>query len=380
MALKQLIFGLLAFVCIRGSEKSFMTKIKGTGSEQFFKAFFKEISNDKPHKFAVFEMNAGLVNGTLEIPVASWQVREFNFAFGHEDVKKSVELQGEDQDQDQGQKKSITFDDIVSAIESYFKQYNPKSTKEGPNRFKLNELGAYIALWMKELYRFMEDDSRKRECAHLLATIGRRLLYKMTLKDQKELLKSVLAKPFNGPMFHEYHHELIGWHPMPIRCPAAYEEQKMLVAALIDKGVTPYVISKMPKLYLEAMIEHSKLKIELQHTFGSITEAEIHGKGEDDVMADVLLGKVQAADGEGKMKIIEAKLEGRTADFASGASMSDFEMINHVLKKGGFALLQQDGTLEEELINLVEATNKNDKNIKQAHIQKVNWEGAKWAL
>lgn len=295
-------------------------------------------------------------------------------------VPKSVELQGEDQDQDQGQKKSITFDDIVSAIESYFKQYNPKSTKEGPNRFKLNELGAYIALWMKELYRFMEDDSRKRECAHLLATIGRRLLYKMTLKDQKELLKSVLAKPFNGPMFHEYHHELIGWHPMPIRCPAAYEEQKMLVAALIDKGVTPYVISKMPKLYLEAMIEHSKLKIELQHTFGSITEAEIHGKGEDDVMADVLLGKVQAADGEGKMKIIEAKLEGRTADFASGASMSDFEMINHVLKKGGFALLQQDGTLEEELINLVEATNKNDKNIKQAHIQKVNWKGAKWAL
>lgn len=88
MALKQLIFGLLAFVCNRGSEKSFMTKIKGTGSEEFFEAFFKEISNDKPHTFAVFEMNAGLVNGTLEIPVAAWQVREFYFAFGHEDVKK----------------------------------------------------------------------------------------------------------------------------------------------------------------------------------------------------------------------------------------------------------------------------------------------------
>lgn len=142
MALKLLIFALLLVVCNGDSEEPFMTMIEGTGSEKFFKAFFEEINNNEPNKIAIFVLEDALFTGNLELPVVNWQVREFNFAFKHTDVKKVFGFKNAHERRDcvpenvNFENDIMTFDKLVSEIERLFKKHDRRYER---NRRKQTE-------------------------------------------------------------------------------------------------------------------------------------------------------------------------------------------------------------------------------------------------
>ncbi|CCI47314.1 unnamed protein product [Albugo candida] len=423
MAIKHLIFGLLPFVCNGDSERDLLNKIKGTGSENFFKGVFKRSSNDKANKYAAFAMDYTIVNGSLLLPVLALQVRDFYFAFDHDDVedvfgfktaeKKSICVPKQLK---YNERESIPLRDIVSGINDIFFKYQPKSKSKSKSKSesrsklklksrsksksksKLNtklkpksktkellrndrqKFGAYVGVWQRAVYEFMEDLSRIDECVYLAATVGHRLLYKMALKNQRVLLERVLDNPpKENRMYDFYVDDIVGVQSLPIGLPAVFEEQRALITALVGKSVTPYVISARPKVYSEALVKHFMLAIEPKNVFGSFSKAKEHT---EDVDAVILTGNGIAIYDEGKVNKIKAELEGKTPVFVSGVTIGDFKMFDYVLENGGFALIHQFLPSPSQPVYmkyLAQAIENKYGKAKRVHIQHVHQEDATWS-
>lgn len=364
-----------------------MDKIKDTGSKTFFKQVFDKIrqksnpqgEEEKP-LVAIFDMDGTLGSASLLSPVLAYQIRNLMFAFDSEDVDDVFGFALANQDCvptliNFGMKKSILFKDVVSKIRTTLEKYplglkSPTPVLDSDKE----EFGAYVSFWQRVAYDHMKH---RKHCEYLATTIKHRVLYKMDLTARKTILEFVLNTDLKGKDYDSYQNDFLGTERIRVIRPAVYEEQKALIKALIEQNVTPYVISTTPKYYLKFLINNFELDINLEHVFGSATLAESDGKDLTAVDRDVLRGFGHAANGRGKVEIIQARMEGKKPVFVAGDSMGDFEMLTHVLDEGGFALIQQGKPVDDRLIKLVENTNK-DKEIKRAHIQNVDLKVVKW--
>lgn len=388
MAIKHLICALLPFVCNgKPKERLFMDKIKDTGSKTFFKQVFDKIRQSNPQGeeekplVAIFDMDGTLGSASLLSPVLAYQIRNLMFAFDSDDVDDVFGFALANQDCvptliNFGMKKSILFKDVVSKIRTTLEKYplglnSPTPVLDSDKE----EFGAYVSFWQRVAYDHMKD---RKHCEYLATTIKHRVLYKMDLTARKTILEFVLNTDLKGKDYDSYQNDFLGTERIRVIRPAVYEEQKALIKALIEQNVTPYVISTTSKFYLKALIHAFQLEIEQDNVFGSATVAEENGV-EDLVVVDedVLRGNGHAANGPGKVDIIQARMKGKIPVFVAGDSMGDFEMLTHVLNEGGFALVQQGKPVDNRLIKLVENTNK-DKMVKRAHIQNVDLEVVKW--
>lgn len=220
----------------------------------------------------------------------------------------------------------------------------------------------------------MEKETRRDQCADLKVTIARRLLYKMPLKDQKELVRRVLAKPIHATQNFKYTDEKIGSWEMPANIPIPYKQQKALLTELIDKGVTPYVFTSAPRVYWEPVIERLG-HIKPEDVTGSAAAAEILRKNDERVHADFLLGDVLAGEGDAKGMIAHFQNQGKQPVFITATQRTRVEVVEKVLEVGGFALIQRD-----EMTGWAQVENQNYGNVKQIHIQNVKSKDAIWSI
>lgn len=356
MAIKNLIYELLPFVCFGSPVEEFYRKIDGTGSKNFFRKVFDKISESKANGdnvCAFFGMNGGIMNSDLSSLVFAYQVRRFHFAFWAEDVETVFKIQGASEGcalsdsyilED---KRSVTIHDIARHICEIFTKYNSIDRYEVElAAADKSRLGALIADWVKVIIQHTENNDEIPKCRALSTTYKYRLLYKMSNEDQEKLVLEVLKKQPNEENSSDF--------------PAIYEEQKALVAALKDVGVARLVISTVPKGYLDAIIKHFELDIELEAVFGSHLILRFSPGGVVDGMDSA------------KEKTTEEIIDSQPckAYYASGDIMVDYALLVHIIMLQGFVLFRQQLPLPVDLTCF--------SNSPSVHIQNVELNVAKW--
>lgn len=168
----------------------------------------------------------------------------------------------------------------------------------------------------------------------------------MSNEDQEKLVLEVLRKQPNEENSSDF--------------PAIYEEQKALIAALKDVGVARLVISTVPKGYLDAIIKHFELDIELEAVFGSHLILRFSPGGVVDGMDSAMEKTTQ--------EIIHS--QPCKAYYASGDIMVDYALLVHIIMLQGFVLFRQQLPLPVDLTCF--------SNSPSVHIQNVELNVAKW--
>lgn len=342
MVHKYLLVGLTPLVSIVPTSGNFVNELGHFDAGEVIRPVLDVLEDDGRNFCLFFDFDKTIIKKNLPDIVRDKQIKEGLFGFGLNDVKDVFGFQSVPTSLN-CILENEHFSKKVQEIYDFFVTHHSKlnSPHAELSHEEQEELKGLIKAWdtlVFQVINYKGEENNKR-CSYLLLTKDYRLLYGLSETIRNKLIADAFSLGEPEPVSKEGLRER--------QRKFAYPKMLEFINVLRKKHAKTFIITATHYSYLDPALEALGIKQEFTGVYGTSPT--------DDEFTNVLQGYGRSMSAMGKadqVKIIEGAYE-CTALFAVGDSIYDYQMLDIVLKKGGYGLvISTDGGDNRKLENI----------------------------